>query len=135
MNRCGALFYSLMTLCMFGINNTILLFPDERPVFLREVNNNMYNVSPYFLGKVISDMPLNVGLPVVYGSIVYYSVGLNTAYWYKFPIFLIILVVCYNTASAYALFISCIIPDKSVVSNLTPLLLIPFMLFAGYFIS
>ena len=31
-----------MNVAFNAIQNVILIFPDERPVFLREVNNNMY---------------------------------------------------------------------------------------------
>jgi len=38
----GALFFMTMNCSFNAIQNVILIFPEERPVFLREVNNNMY---------------------------------------------------------------------------------------------
>ena len=38
----GAMFFMNMNVSFNAIKNVILIFPDERPVFLREVNNNMY---------------------------------------------------------------------------------------------
>ena len=76
-----------MTIAFNSIQNIILIFPDERPVFLREVNNNMYSVSAYFFGKVIAELPASILTPVIYGCIVYFSIGLSTVYAYKFPIY------------------------------------------------
>lgn len=76
-----------MTIAFNSIQNIILIFPDERPVFLREVNNNMYSVSAYFFGKVIAEIPATLITPIVYGSIVYFSIGLSTVYSWKFPLY------------------------------------------------
>ena len=76
-----------MTISFNSIQNIILIFPDERPVFLREVNNNMYSVSAYFFGKVISEIPTSILTPVIFGSIIYFAIGLSTVFWYSFPLF------------------------------------------------
>lgn len=76
-----------MTIAFNAIQNIILIFPDERPVFLREVNNNMYSVSAYFFGKVIAELPVSILTPVIFGSITYFSIGLNNYEAYKFPVF------------------------------------------------
>lgn len=85
-NRNGALFFITMTMSFNAIQNVILIFPDERPVFLREANNNMYRVSAYFWAKIFSEFPSSLLTPVIFGSIVYYAIGFNPL-WYKFPIF------------------------------------------------
>jgi len=76
-----------MTIAFNAIQNIILIFPDERPVFLREVNNNMYSVSAYFFGKVIAELPVSILTPVIFGSITYFAIGLSTVEPYKFPLF------------------------------------------------
>jgi len=86
-NRNGALFFITMTMSFNAIQNVILIFPDERPVFLREANNNMYRVSAYFWAKILSEFPSSLLTPVIFGSIVYYAIGFSTVYWYKFPLF------------------------------------------------
>lgn len=118
-----------------AIQNVILIFPDERPVFLREVNNNMYNVGPYFWAKIVSELPFSILTPVIFGSIVYYPIGFSTIDWYKFPVFLSILILIYNSCSGYSLIISCTFSDKQLAVTLTPVLIIPFMLFAGFFVN
>jgi ATP-binding cassette subfamily G (WHITE) protein 1 len=123
-----------------------LIFPDERPVFLREVNNNMYSVSAYFFGKIIAELPASILTPVIYGSIVYFAIGLSTVYSYTFPLYcnismllnddlVGILILIYSSGGAYALIISSIFSDKQLAVTLTPVLIIPFMLFAGFFVN
>jgi len=130
----GALFFITMNISFNAIQNVILIFPDERPVFLREVNNNMYNTGPYFWAKVISELPFSIATPSIFGIIVYYLIGLNPAAD-KFFIFLVILILIYNASSGYSLIISASFSDKQLAVTLTPVLIIPFMLFAGFFVS
>lgn len=111
-----------------------MIFPDERPVFLREVNNNMYKCSPYFWAKVISEMPFSIMMPTIFGCIVYFSVGLDPLAG-RFFMFLLILILIYNASSGYSLVISCTFSDKQLAVTLTPVLIIPFMLFAGFFVA
>lgn len=130
----GSLFFITMNISFNAIQNVILIFPDERPVFLREVNNNMYKTSPYFWAKIISELPFSIMTPVIFGCIVYYAIGYNPAVE-NFLIFLTILVLIYNASSGYSLIISASFSDKQLAVTLTPVLIIPFMLFAGFFVS
>jgi hypothetical protein len=123
-----------MNIAFNAIQNVILIFPDERPVFLREVNNNMYNVAPYFWAKIISELPFSILTPTVFGCIVYYAIG-YTPMFENFVIFLLILILIYNASSGYSLIISASFSDKQLAVTLTPVLIIPFMLFAGFFVS
>lgn len=134
-NREGCLFWISMFIAFSAVKNVILIFPDERPVFLREVNNNMYNVSPYFWSKIISELPISVATPALFGILVYWVVGLNTNESSKFAIFLATIILLYNAGQSYALVIGALVPDKALAVSLTPVILIPFLLFAGFFIS
>jgi ATP-binding cassette subfamily G (WHITE) protein 2 len=86
-NRNGALFFIVMSMSFNAIQTVILIFPDERPIFLREANNNMYAVSSYFWAKIFSELPSSIMTPTVFGSIVYFLIGFNTTEPYKFPLF------------------------------------------------
>ena len=130
----GSLFFITMNIAFNAIQNVILIFPDERPVFLREVNNNMYKTGPYFWAKIVSELPFSLMTPVVFGSIVYYAIG-YTSYFENFIMFLLTLILIYNASSGYSLIISAGFSDKQLAVTLTPVLIIPFMLFAGFFVS
>lgn len=130
----GSLFFITMNIAFNAIQNVILIFPDERPVFLREVNNNMYRTAPYFWAKIISELPFSLMTPVIFGSIVYYAIG-YTPHFSNFVMFLLTLILIYNASSGYSLIISAGFSDKQLAVTLTPVLIIPFMLFAGFFVS
>jgi len=100
-----------MNISFNAIQNVILIFPDERPCFLREVNNNMYRCSPYFWAKVISELPFSIVTPSIFGCITYYSVGLFPPLE-NFLFFLLTLILAYNASSGYSLIISASFSDK-----------------------
>lgn len=133
-NLQGGLFFMTMNITMNAIQNVILIFPEERPVFLREVNNNMYRVGPYFWAKVISELPFSIMMPSVFGCITYFCLFLNPKASHFF-VFLITLILIYNASSGYSLIISATFSNKQVAVTLTPVLIVPFMLFAGFFVA
>ena len=100
-----------MNIAFNAIQNVILIFPDERPVFLREVNNNMYKPAPYFWAKVISELPFSLMTPIIFGCIAYYAIGYTNEFT-CFLKFLLTLVLIYNASSGYSLIISAGFSDK-----------------------
>ena len=83
----GALFFAIIGMGFGAVNNVVLLFPEERPIFLRECNNNMYSPSAYFFGKVVSELPLSILLPTLFGSIQYFALTMNRLEPSKFPLY------------------------------------------------
>jgi len=94
----------------------------------------MYAVSAYFWAKIFSEFPSSLLTPTIFGAIVYYAIGFNDQEG-KFPLFLVILFLIYNASSGYALILGTIFSDKQLAVTLTPVLIIPFMLFAGFFVN
>lgn len=80
-------------------------------MFLREVNNNMYKVGPYFWAKIFSELPFSILTPVIFGIIVYFSVNLNPGAD-KFWMFMLTLILIYNASSGYSMIISSSFSDK-----------------------
>lgn len=123
------------------------MFPDERPVFLREVNNNMYKVSPYFFSRILCELPMAILVPTLFSSIVYFAIPFSTVYVWKFFMFgmfifslllnpiVFILINLYICAGSFALIVSVLVPDRQLAVAMTPVLVVPFMLFAGFFVS
>ena len=134
-NRSGSMFFITMTIVLWSVQNVVLIFPDERAVFLREANNNMYCVTAYFFAKVFAELPSSVLTPILHGCITYFAIGYNTDEAYKFPVFLLIMFLMYNSAAAYALVIGATFSDKHVAVTLTPVIIVPFMLFSGFFVN
>lgn len=53
----------------------LLVFQIERPVFIREYSNQMYDILPYYMTKLMIDMPLMILTPLLMELIIYWSVG------------------------------------------------------------
>jgi hypothetical protein len=51
--------------------------PAEKPIVVRERLSGAYNVSAYYLGKNLSELPLDIVFNLLYCVIVYWMVGLN----------------------------------------------------------
>ena len=113
----------------------VLIFPEERPVFLREVNNNMYSVTAYFFGKVIAEIPSSLINPLIYGVVVYFAVHLSNVHSYTFVLSMVILVITYWCGNAVGMVISCIFSNKQVAVVMAPAAIIPLMLMCGYFVN
>ncbi len=70
----GYVFYCVMIQLFVGILGSILVFIDERPLFLREQANRMYGVIPYYIAKDLIDLPLNIFIPLFF-SFFYFGMG------------------------------------------------------------
>jgi len=94
----------------------------------------MYRVSAYFWAKILSEFPSSLITPILFGSIVYYAIGFNDLFE-RFLMFLLIIFLIFNASGGYALILGTIFSDKQLAVTLTPVLIIPFMLFAGFFVN
>jgi ABC-type multidrug transport system permease subunit len=134
-NRLGALWFLTLNMGFGGINNVGLVFAAERPVFLREVNNNMYRVSSYFWSKILTELPASIIFPAIQITICYFGIGLNTNEWYKFFIALLAALLNYNAFTGFGYILGTAVNNKQLVVILTPVLVVPMMLFAGFFVN
>ncbi len=54
---------------------TLMEFQIERTIFIREVASNMFNVLPFFISKIIVEMPIIFLMPLLECSISFWVVG------------------------------------------------------------
>jgi hypothetical protein len=54
------------------------VFCAEIMIFLREHHNGMYRTDVYFLSKTLAELPLYIFFPVLFTSVCYYAIGLNS---------------------------------------------------------
>lgn len=117
---------------MFGCAQPQLLtFPLERGVFLREHSAQMYGVVPYFLSKTLIEIPMLLLQMLLQWGIVYWLMGFNGNFlWHVGGTTLI------GAASAsMAVMVSCMVRDVKTAAEVGPLLFVPQILFAGFFIK
>ena len=132
------------------------VFCIELPIFLREHFNGMYRTDTYYLCKQIAELPIFIVSPIIFICIFYWMVGFNEALDRFFMCMLVVLLVTQVVVSfgkwrwktmaqspvnekvpcsIPGYFVSCISPNLQVALALAPPLIIPIMLFGGFFLN
>jgi len=122
-DRVGILFFITINQSFGPMASVLATFPDERKLVLKERVSGAYTTSSYFMARVVSEIPLNIIIPVVYVSIIYWIVGLNPDP-YRYLIFIAIIVLETHCAVAVGYAISAIAPDAKAAQAIGPPVLI-----------
>jgi ABC-type multidrug transport system ATPase subunit/ABC-type multidrug transport system permease subunit len=127
----GALVFSQL-MGLFGCAEpSLMYFPQDRPVFLREYATNHYSVTSYFLSRTFIESVLAF-VQITAQSLLYvYVMELNIPFWE----FVGINYVLSMAGTGVAVFIGSIVEDPRTATELLPLVLVPQLLFAGFFVS
>ena len=116
---------------MFGAAQpTLLEFPFERPMFMREYSVGTYTTLAYSLSKLLTEIPILLTQCMVQLLIIYFMASLRGNYF-------VLLGACFGTglaSSSIAVLLGCLVPDPKQAQEMMPLLLVPQILFAGFFI-
>ncbi|KAL4512209.1 hypothetical protein ABPG72_005211 [Tetrahymena utriculariae] len=129
----GVLFFFSISMFMMTLNPCMLTFPSQKQVFLREENSKLYSVFPYFVGRLIVDIIPSIVFPFISSCIAYWMIGLNNDNAGKFFFFAFVVIlqsivglgIGYLGGSAFS--------DAKLAIAVTPLMIMPFMLFAGFY--
>ena len=116
---------------MMALVPVTLVFPLERPVFLKEEGAKLYSTFPYWLSHNIIELPLLVIFPLITCLIIYWLAGLSNTAVQFFTFYLISFLISFNGASV-GLILGSVIQDAKSVSAVTPVVLIPLVIFAGF---
>ena len=44
---------------------------------MREQASSLYDVAPYFFGKILAELPFSIFEPILFSLITYWAIGLN----------------------------------------------------------
>jgi ABC-type multidrug transport system ATPase subunit len=117
---------------MFGVAQSSLMeFPKDRPVFLREYSTDHYSVLPYFLSKFSLEC-ITAFIQVLSQMIASFFLMGFKANFFKFLSMNFLLAIA---SSSIGLFLGSCIEDPTVAAELMPALLVPQFLFSGVFIQ
>jgi ABC-type multidrug transport system permease subunit len=122
----------VLLLSMFGTAQPALLaFPEERPVFLREYSTNHYSVLSYFMSRLTMEAFITAAQTLVQVLISFYLIGVQAG----FGIFFLTVYVLAMASTASAVFLGCAVEDPKLGQEMLPILFVPQMLFAGFFVT
>jgi ABC-type multidrug transport system ATPase subunit/ABC-type multidrug transport system permease subunit len=117
---------------MFASTQPVLLtFPIERKIFIREYFNGYYRVISYFIAKTLVEIPLSFFLTLLTVIIRYWLLNLQGNFWKYIGILFLLDFV----AGSMALFLGCLTKNIKVAIELSPLIFVPQIMFAGFFIK
>ncbi|XP_045480296.1 ATP-binding cassette sub-family G member 1-like [Harmonia axyridis] len=131
MSNAGCLFFITLFTMFTSMMPTILTFPVEMSVFVREHLNYWYSVKAYYFAKTLADIPFQIVMTMGYVMGVYYL----TAQPMEFTRFSMVLIISVATAlvgQSFGLLVGAAFSIESGVF-LGPISTIPMVLFSGFF--
>ncbi|KAJ1428243.1 ABC-2 type transporter-domain-containing protein [Ochromonadaceae sp. CCMP2298] len=133
-DRVGLLYFILINQSFSPLVALLTLFPEEKVIVSREVRAGSYPLSAYYLSRVIAELPGQIATTVVYCSVIYWSVGLNSLPT-RFGIFVATVLLTTVCSMSIGLLISAWAPSATVASAVGPPVLIILLLFGGFYIN
>jgi ABC-type multidrug transport system permease subunit len=110
---------------------TLIMFPDERPVFLREYSTNHYNVVSYFLSRLGLETFLTAIQILLVSILTYFMIDFQLSFGWHF----IILYSLAMTSTALAMILGSTVEDPKLAAEMLPMCLVPQILLSGFFIA
>ena len=126
----GALLFIIMNAMFLSAEPMLLVFPQERPVFIREHISGTYGTTAYILAKSLVDIPVCLLESIIAILLTYWMVGFNGNFFY---IVGALTLLC-NVSSSLSLLIGATTSSSEAALNMSPAVFVPQILFSGFLI-
>ncbi|XP_075225139.1 ATP-binding cassette subfamily G member 4 isoform X2 [Lycorma delicatula] len=133
LSNLGFLFFNMLFLMYTSMTITILSFPLEMPVLIKENFNRWYSLRSYYLAITVSDIPFQTIFCVLYVTIVYWMTS-QPPELSRFAMFLGACLLISFVAQSVGLVVGAAMNVQNGVF-LAPVMSVPFLLFSGFFVS
>ncbi|KAK9079231.1 hypothetical protein SSX86_000901 [Deinandra increscens subsp. villosa] len=133
-NQAGLLFFIAVFWAFFPVFTAIFTFPQERAMLKKERGADMYKLSAYFVARTMSDIPLDLLLPLIFLLIVYFMAGLRLTAQ-AFFLTMVIIFLCILAAQGLGLAIGAAVMDLNRATTLASVIVMAFMLAGGFFVK
>jgi ATP-binding cassette subfamily G (WHITE) protein 2 len=132
-DRVGFLFFSTMFWTMHTWFQALYAFPPERAVLNRERATGTFRLSAYFVGKTIAEAPLEMVLPLLFGVITYWIVGLPGGG--NFIFFLVLLCLYTLMGAGIGLAIGAAVVQMKKALTISIIIVLSSVLLGGFFLK
>ncbi|EAR86408.2 ABC-2 family transporter protein (macronuclear) [Tetrahymena thermophila SB210] len=128
----GAIFFLIQNTHQSTLFQMIVSIPLEKGVYLKEKNAKLYSANAYFLAKMAIESIVALVQPIVFISISYYMIGLNENFG-RFCFFVLVSIINSFIGLSQGLFCGSFFNDPSTAMSITPMMILPFFLFSGFY--
>lgn len=133
MNNAAMFIVALAIILFQSIMPTVLIFPTELNVLLREHRNCWYSPSMYYIARIITELPFTIGGPLLMMCLIHWSTSQPYDFHRVAAVVLLAVQTC-ATSQAIALVVSAASSMQTALFVALPAAA-PSFLFCGYFVQ
>jgi ATP-binding cassette subfamily G (WHITE) protein 2 (SNQ2) len=91
----------------------------------------MYGIMPYYLSKILVDLPILIVTQIIFALIVYFGIGLQANAWFFFKFLFAIILVGFMS-QLYGLTLSVFFNQPEAAVGIAPIFMLPLMILGGF---
>ncbi|GAB9477281.1 Atp-binding protein, partial [Globisporangium polare] len=133
-NFAGALFYIVVNQTFSIAEPTFIAVPLELPIIIREYQAGLYHLLSWYIAKNISELPMQIFLPVVFFTPVYFLVGIGHGFSTYFYMQLIMILVS-SCAIGIGYMVSCLARRVELAPVIGVVVVMTLSIFGGLLIN
>ncbi|KAK7362894.1 hypothetical protein VNO77_05019 [Canavalia gladiata] len=131
----GLLFYYTQFGGFFPMIQSILTFPHDREMIIKERSSYMYRLSCYFIASNLVDLPVQLALPTLFITITYWMGGLKASASIFFQTLAVVLLYALVSQSIGLAIGAMLVNKKKVAATVGAVVITLFILTNGYFVQ